>query len=101
MDYEDNLEAPVWDELNHEEDKTQSVISNSIEPVSQLSTHEKGKEEGRKDELETTASLVNKISLDIAPEWKGTGLSVADNPLLEEHDDSKADALINLSLIHI
>ncbi|QHS76179.1 sorting nexin 1 [Saccharomyces paradoxus] len=95
MDYEDNLEAPVWDELNHEEDKTQSVISNSIEPVSQLSTHEKGKEEGRKDELETTASLVNKISLDIAPEWKGTGLSVADNPLLEEHDDSKADALIN------
>lgn len=40
MDYEDNLEAPVWDELNHEGDKTQSLVSNSIESIGQISTNE-------------------------------------------------------------
>lgn len=92
MDYEDNLEAPVWDELNHEGDKTQSLVSNSIESIGQISTNEERKDN---ELLETTASFADKIDLDSAPEWKDPGLSVAGNPQLEEHDNSKADDLIN------
>lgn len=92
MDYEDNLEAPVWDELNHEGDKTQSLVSNSIESIGQISTNEERK---NNELLETTASFADKIDLDSAPEWKDPGLSVAGNPQLEEHDNSKADDLIN------
>lgn len=67
MDYEDNLEAPVWDELNHEGDKTQSLVSNSIESIGQISTNEERKDN---ELLETTASFADKIDLDSAPEWK-------------------------------
>ncbi|EJS41687.1 vps5p [Saccharomyces arboricola H-6] len=92
MDYEDNLEAPVWDELNHEEDNTQSAISNPIEPTNQLTVHKNE----RKQEASGTETPISK--LDIAPEWEDPSLSVTDNPIMEEqegNDDSKANDLIN------
>ncbi|CAI4051427.1 hypothetical protein SKDZ_15G2190 [Saccharomyces kudriavzevii ZP591] len=96
MDYEENLEAPVWDELNHEEDNPQSAISNPTESGVQLPFQE-GK---RKEELsKKKAPLNNEINIDISPEWKDPGLSVAGNPLMEEqqqgNEELKANALIN------
>ncbi|CAI4036379.1 hypothetical protein SMKI_15G2210 [Saccharomyces mikatae IFO 1815] len=95
MDYEDNLEAPVWDELNHEEDITQSVIPNPIESVHEASAHE---EEEKKDIVETKAPFTDENSLAVAPKWEEPGSPMADNSLVEEeefHDNSKSDALIN------
>ncbi|CAI2036890.1 hypothetical protein SEUBUCD646_0H01220 [Saccharomyces eubayanus] len=94
MDYEENLEAPVWDELNHEEDSAQNAIPNQSESVGKSPALREGETKLPKD----SASFDNGTDVHIAPKWKDPGLSIADNLLVEEQEDndnSKANALID------
>ena len=94
MDYEENLEAPVWDELNHEEDSAQNAIPNQSESVGKSPALREGDTKLPKD----STSFDNGTDVHIAPKWKDPGLSIADNLLVEEQEDndnSKANALID------